>query len=180
MTSFANRMLAAAKLDTAVYEEVEADRSAMGQAMGVVILASLAAGVGSIQQVGMGGILMGTISALLGWAAWAAITYLVGTRLLPEPQTHADYGELLRTIGFASSPGIIRILGVIPGLMGIVFMVAGIWMLVAMVIAVRQALDYRSTGRAVIVCLIGWVVQLLIMALLFAVTGAPTPETGVG
>lgn len=180
MTTFANRMLLAARLNTAVYEEVEADRSAMGQAMGVVVLASLAAGVGSIHQGGMGGLMLGTLSALLGWAAWAAITYFVGTRMMPEPQTRADYGELLRTIGFASSPGIIRVLGIIPGLMGIVFIVAGVWMLVAMVIAVRQALDYRSTGRAVIVCLIGWLVQVLIMAIVFAVTGVPTPETGVG
>mgnify|MGYP006290859937 CR=1 FL=1 len=181
MTSFANRILLAAKLNPAVYEEVEADRTALGQAMAVVVLASLAAGIGSMQQIGIGvgGLLMGTLTALLGWAAWAAIIYLIGTRLLPEPQTRADYGELLRTIGFASAPGLIRILGIIPGLMGIVFLAAGIWMLVATVIAVRQALDYRSTGRAVGVCLIGWLAQLLIMALLFAVTGAPAPE-GVG
>jgi len=176
MTPFANRMLLAAKLNTAVYEEVEADRSALGQAMGVVILASLAAGIGSMQQVGAGGLLLGTLSALLGWGAWAAITYFIGTRLMPEPQTRADYGELLRTIGFASAPGIIRILGVIPGLMGIVFLVAGVWMLVAMVIAVRQALDYQSTGRAVLVCLIGWLVQALIMAIVFAFTGVPGAE----
>lgn len=181
MTSFTNRILLAAKLNPAVYEEVEADRTAMGQAMAVVVLASLAAGIGSMQQigVGIGGLLMGTLTALLGWAAWAAIIYLVGTRLLPEPQTKADYGELLRTIGFASAPGLIRILGIIPGLMGIVFLAAGIWMLVATVIAVRQALDYHSTARAVGVCLIGWLAQLLIMALIFAITGAPAPE-GVG
>lgn len=176
MTTYANRILDAAKLKTAVYEEVEADRTALGQAMGVVVLASVAAGIGSMQQVGLGGLLAGTISALLGWIAWAAITYLVGTRLLPEPQTQADYGQLLRTIGFASAPGIIRILGVIPGLMTIVFLVAGVWMLIAMVIAVRQALDYRSTGRAVGVCLIGWLVQLLIMGIIFAITGVPSPE----
>jgi hypothetical protein len=179
MTPFARRILLAAQLNAALYEEVEADRTALAQAMGVVILASLAAGIGSMQQIGVGGLLLGTLSALLGWAVWAAITYFVGTRLLPEPQTKADYGELLRTIGFASAPGIIRILGIIPGLMGIVFLVAGVWMLVAMVIAVRQALDYHSTARAVGVCLIGWLVQLLILALIFAVTGVPTPQ-GVG
>lgn len=181
MTIFVNRIIGAVRLNPALYEEVEADRSAMGQAMGVVILASLAAGIGSMSQVGIGigGLLTGTISALLGWAAWAALIYLIGTRLLPEPQTRADYGELLRTLGFASAPGIIRILGIIPGLMGIVFLGAGIWMLAATVIAARQALDYQSTARAVGVCLIGWLVQVLIMALIFAVTGVPTPE-GVG
>ena len=179
MTSFTNRILRAIRLNPALYEEVEADRTALGQAMGVVILSSLAAGIGSMQRIGAGGLLMGTLSALLGWAAWAGIIYYIGTRLLPEPQTRADYGELLRTIGFASAPGLIRILGFLPGLMGIVFLVAGIWMLLATIIAVRQALDYTSTARAVGVCLIGWLVQLLIMALIFAVIGVPIPQ-GVG
>ncbi len=174
MNIFFNRIVRAVRLNPALYEEVEADRSAMGQAMGVVILSSLAAGIGSMQRIGAGGLLMGTLSALLGWAAWAAIIYFIGTRLLPEPQTKADYGELLRTIGFASAPGIARIIGIVPGLMNVVFLAAGIWMLLATIIAVRQALDYNSTLRAVVVCLIGWLVQLLIMALIFAVVGVPT------
>jgi hypothetical protein len=83
--------------------------------------------------------------------------------LLPEPDTRADHGELLRTIGFASAPGLIRVFGIVPGLTAFVFAVAGGWMLVAMVIAVRQALDYKSTWRAIGVCVIGFVVQALIL-----------------
>ncbi len=145
----------------------------MGQAMWVVILSSIAAGVGSIARGGIGGILIGTILALIGWYVWAYLTYFIGTKILPEPQTRADHGELLRTIGFASSPGLIRVLGIIPGLAGVVFLVASIWMLVAMVIAVRQALDYKSTPRAVGVCVIGWVIQAVIFALVFAIFGGP-------
>jgi len=171
MNQFANRMLRAARLDVALYEEVEADQSAMGQAMGTVVLASLAAGIGSIQQLGFGGIVLGTLLALLSWYIWAFLTYWIGTRVLPEPQTRANYGELLRTIGFSSAPGILRILGGIPGLGALVFLAAGIWMLVAMVIAVRQALDYSSTWRAIGVCLIGWVVQFVLLALLTMLTG---------
>ena len=171
MTSFTNRIIRAAKLDVNLYEEVEADKGALGQAMGVVVLSSLAAGLGSIERMGFGGILVGTIAALIGWYIWAYLTYLIGTKLLPEPQTKADHGELLRTIGFSSSPGLIRVLGIIPGLAGIVFLVASIWMLVAMVIAVRQALDYQSTLRAVGVVAIGWIIQMLILALLFFIFG---------
>ena len=167
MTNFLDRMLRAAKLDVNLYEEVEADTGAMRQAMGVVVLSSIAAGIGSIATGGLGGILMGTIAALIGWYVWAFLTYYIGTKFLPEPQTRADLGELLRTIGFSSSPGLIRVLGIIPGLGGVVFLVASIWMLVAMVIAVRQALDYESTLRAVGVCVIGWIIQALIFVLLF-------------
>jgi len=171
MTNFKDRIMRAAKLDVNLYEEVEADKGALGQAMGVVVLSSIAAGVGSIARGGLGGILMGTIAALIGWYIWAYLTYFIGTRLLPEPQTKADYGELLRTIGFSSSPGLIRILGIIPGLAGVVFLVASIWMLIAMVIAVRQALDYQSTLRALGVCVIGWVIQMLVLLLLFSILG---------
>ena len=174
MSSYIDRIFRASKLDVNLYEEVEADTGAMGQAMGVVVLSSVAAGIGSISTGGVKGIIVGMIGALIGWFVWAYITYFIGTKLLPEPQTKADHGELLRTIGFSSSPGLIRILGIIPGLMAIVFLIAGIWMLVAMVIAVRQALDYQSTLRAVGVCIIGWIIQAVILAILFSIMG-PKP-----
>ena len=171
MNNFLDRIVRAAKLDVNLYEEVEADSGSMRQAMGVVVLSSIAAGIGSITTSGLSGIFMGTIAALVGWYIWAYLTYFIGTKFLPEPQTSADLGELLRTIGFSSSPGLIRILGIIPGLGWIIFLIASIWMLVAMVIAVRQALDYESTIRAVGVCVIGWIIQTIIFVLLFSVFG---------
>ena len=168
MNPFVDRMIRAARLDVTLYEEVEADRTALSQSVYVVILSSIAAGIGAIAKGGMIGILTGTIMALLGWFIWAYLTYIIGTRLLPTPETKADYGELLRTIGFSSSPGIIRILGIIPGLTQIVFVIAGIWMLISMVIAVRQALDYTSTLRAVGVCIIGWIIQVIVLVIFMA------------
>src|SRR3972149_2734935 len=173
MADLKNRILRAARLDKSVYEEVEADKSALGQAMAVVVLSSVAAGVVASQG-GLAGIVFGIIASLLGWYVWAYITYIIGTKILPEPQTEADLGQLLRTTGFSSSPGLIRMLGIVPGVTEIVFSAASIWMLVAMVIAVRQALDYGSTFRAVGVCLIGWVVQALIIVLFFYLLSEPT------
>jgi hypothetical protein len=98
----------------------------------------------------------------VGWFIWAGLTFLIGTKILPEPQTKADLGELLRTIGFSASPGVLRIFGMIPLLGGLIALAASVWMLVAMIVAVRQALDYTSTGRAVGVCVIGWLVQVAI------------------
>ena len=171
MQSYIDRIVRAAKLDVNLYEEVEADKGAMGQAMGVVVLSSIAAGIGTMGTIGVKGIIIGAIIALISWYAWAYITYFVGAKILPEPQTRADPGELLRTIGFASSPGLIRVLAVIPGTTGIIFLISSIWMLIAMVIAVRQALDYKSTPRAVGVCIIGWIIQTIIIMILFSVLG---------
>src|SRR5688500_5059550 len=116
MTAFSRRVLRAAVLDKRVYEEVEADRRATGRAVGVVLLASLAGGIGlpGLGVSSLQALATGVTGALVGWMAWAALTYLIGTRLLPEPQTRADVGELLRTIGFASAPGLLRVLGAIP------------------------------------------------------------------
>jgi hypothetical protein len=162
--TFIERMVGAAKLDTRVYEEVEADRTATPQALAVVVLASAAAGIGIGE--GLRGLLLGTVAGLLGWVIWAWLIYFIGTRWLPEPGTQADTGELLRTIGFATSPGILRVLGVVPVLGPIVFVVTTVWVLVAVIVAVRQALDYRSTARAVGVCIIGWLVQVAILVVL--------------
>ena len=161
MKSFKDRMLGAAMLDVDTYEEVEHDQTATGQAMGVVIISSLAAGIGSVGD-GASGLIAGTIGALVGWFIWAALTFLIGTKVLPEPQTKADLGELLRTIGFSASPGVLRIFGMIPVLGVLIALAASVWMLVAMIVAVRQALDYTSTGRAVGVCVMGWLVQVAI------------------
>ena len=171
MASLVGRMIRAAKLDVGLYEEVEADTGATGQAMLVVVLSSVAAGIGSVGGAGLKGLLLGALTALAAWYIWAFLTYFIGTRLLSESQTEADVGQLLRTTGFSSSPGLLRILGILPGLTGIVFLGCAVWMLVAMVIAVRQALDYRGTGRAITVCLIGWVVQVAITVLLMMFLG---------
>jgi len=171
MGNLFDRMMRAAKLDVQLYEEVEKDETAMTQAMTAVLLSSLAGGIGGLGTGGLWGLLAGLVVALVGWVIWAFLTYLIGTKLLPEPQTKADLGELLRTIGFSSSPGVIRVLGVIPFLGVIAMFVASIWMLVAMVIAVRQALDYQSTWRAVGVCLIGWIAQMVLFGAVFAIFG---------
>ena len=171
MANMVDRMLRAARLDAKVYEEVEADRSAMGQAMTVVVLSSVAGGIGTAES-GAVGLIAGAVASLIGWYIWAFLTYYIGTRWLPEPTTEADTGQMLRTLGFASAPGLIRVAGVIPAV-GIVPLVAApIWMLCTMVVAVRQALDYASTGRAIVVCLIGFVVQVIAIAAIFFTLGA--------
>ena len=173
MPTIQDRMLRAAKLDPQLYEEVEADKGAMRQAMAVVVLASLAAGIGNFPNGGLFGMVTGALTSLVAWYIWAYLTYFIGTRLLPEPQTRADVGELLRTTGFSSAPGLIRVFAIVPALNLLVFLVAAIWMLVAMVIAVRQALDYESTWRALGVCVVGWVVQAVILLIVVSIVGAP-------
>lgn len=168
MTSIVNRMIRAAKLDAQLYEEVEADKETLNQAMCVVVLASIAAGIGSGALGGLSGFFIGTVGALISWFIWAALTYFIGTKILPEPTTRADIGELLRTTGFSSSPGLIRIFGLVPGITNVVFFISNVWMLTAMIIAVRQALDYQSTLRAVGVCVIGWIIQGSVLMLLLS------------
>jgi hypothetical protein len=171
MSSFKERIIRASKLDAGLYEEVEADTGAMGQATAVVVLSGLAAGIGAFQAGGFKGLIAGTAGAIIGWYVWAFLTYIIGTKILPEPQTSSSYGELLRTIGFSSSPGLIRVIGIIPGISQLIMFVAAFWMLVAMVVAVRQALDYKSTFRAVGVCIIGWIVQVVVLVLFLSLIG---------
>lgn len=165
------RMLWASLLDPDTYEEVEADRSATSQAFLVVLLASVAGGIGGIDNHGAMGILWHALHGVVLWGVWAWVTSLIGTRLLPTAQTESNWGELLRTIGFSSSPGLIRVFGLYPPITGIVFAVSAIWMLVAMVIAVRQALDYTSTWRAIAVCAIGFPIYFVGMAVSIMLLG---------
>ena len=167
---FVNRIIRACKLDISLYEEVEADKSATFQAAGVVVLSSLAAGIGAI-SLGASNFFMAPLLSLISWYIWAYLIYFIGAKMFPEQNTKSDHGELLRTIGFSSAPGLIRIFGFTPELMSITFIGSGIWMLVAMVIAVRQALDYESTWRAIGVVVIGFLVQAIVLIMIIRIFG---------
>lgn len=173
MSTFTDRIIRAAQLDPQLYEEVEADSGSLGEAMKVVLLSSLAAGLGAIGQLGLFGLVLTTVSALMGWYIWAYLTYAIGTYLLPEARTQADLGQLLRTTGFAAAPGLLRLFGFIPAVGPLIVFAASIWMLVAMVVAVRQALDFTTTGRALMVCFVGFLVQALVIAGIFLLFGEP-------
>ena len=170
--SMVERMIRASRLDVHIFEEVEADTSATRQALSVVALVALATGIASLGTTGLIGLFVGVVLAIAGWAFWAWIVYLVGTKIMPSDSTHADWGQLARTLGFAQSPGIFRVLGALPVVGLIIFLVVSIWMLVAMVVAVRQALDYTSTWRAIAVVLIGFIPYVLLMSIAFRVLGA--------
>ena len=142
-------------LDVATYEEVEHDQEATGQAAVVVVIVAICTAIGAIWRGGPS-IIMGPVSAILGWLLWSAITYLIGAKLLGGVAT---WGELLRTIGFAQSPGVLMIFGIIPLLGGLVRIVVAVWLLIAGIIAIRQALDF-STGKAVITALLGWIAMV--------------------
>ena len=160
------RMIGAALLRPATFEEVEADASATRQALAVVVVVALATGVGAIAGAGIGIVIASVIIAIIAWVLWAFITFWVGTTLLNTPETHADWGQLARALAFAQSPGVLKAFGFIPVLGPAVFLLASIWQLVAMVVAIRQALDYRSTWRAVAVAVIGFIPYAILVVIL--------------
>jgi Yip1 domain len=168
--TFSERVIGALRLDPRVYEEVEADRSATGQACAVIALATIAEVIGRA-RLGVSFLVPVLFAAVLGWVIWALIIYVVGAYLLPEPQTNATIGAVLRTIGFAAAPGLFRILSIVPGQGPLVRMIVWIWLIMSTVVAVRQAFDYQSSGRALAVCLIGSLVGF-VARLVFAVTFA--------
>jgi len=162
MTSLIRRMIGAAKLNPATYEEVEADRGATAQAFVVVFLTAIAITIGDFGAWDIS-LLERFLGGIVGWAIWVFFIWIAGVKLFPEPQTQSNPGELFRTTGFAASPGVLRVLGVLPMVGWLVAIVVWLWTLAAMVLAVRQALDYKSTGRAVVVSVIGFGGQLLVV-----------------
>ena len=166
---FVNRIIRACKLDVSLYEEVEADKSATFQAALVVVLSSLAAGVGAL-SLGASNFLMAPILSLVSWYVWAYVIYFVGVKLFGGSKTKSNHCELLRTIGFSSAPGLIRVFGVTPDLMTVTFIGSAFWMLACMVVAVKSALDYKSMWKALGVVVLAWIIQafaLLLILILF-------------
>jgi hypothetical protein len=161
--SLLERMMGAALLDVSVYEEVEADRGATGQAAAVVAIVAVCSAIGSYGH-GSKGIIGAIVAAFVGWLIMAGLTYVIGTKLFGGT---ADMGEMLRTLGFAQSPGVIAILGIIPFLGRLVVFAVAIWQLVTAIVAIRQALDF-DTGKAIATAVISWLVCWVAIALMMA------------
>jgi hypothetical protein len=167
---FAKRLVGAMRMDAAIYEAIEADPGALRQAVVVVAGFGIAAGIG---LAGSGSTarsaVIATAGALVGWLSWAAVVYHLGVRVFPEAGTRSDPAEVARTIGFSAAPGLLLVLLAVPVGRPLTFTLVSLWMLAAMVVAVRHALDFTHLSRAVGVCLAGWaIVALLAFAMGFA------------
>lgn len=168
MATLGERMVGAMKADVITFEEIERDPSAIGQAVTVIVLAGVASLIGNIFRVGIAGGVFSLLLTLIGYAIWAGLVVLIGTKLMPEPTTKADFQEAFRVVGFAASPGVFHVLAIIPFLGPLISFVISLWILVVMVVAVRTVLDYTSTGRAIVVCLIGFLVYMVFWAMFAA------------
>jgi Yip1-like protein len=167
MASFAERMTGAMKADVRTFEEIEADQTALPQAVAAIVIAGLASLIGNVFRVGIIGGFMFLIVTLCSYALWALVVVLIGTKVMPEPTTKADFNEGFRVMGFTAAPGVFNVLAIIPILGYVISFAIWIWMIVVGVVAVRQVLDYTNTGRAIIVCLIAgvicWIVSVMIL-----------------
>ena len=164
--TFGDRVVGAMKLDANAFEDVERDPTAMGQAVGVIVLAAVSAGIGNIYYGGLSGIVSGALMSIIGFMIWSVIVWLVGTKLLPEPTTKADFPETFRVIGFSAAPGLANVITIIPILGWLLMVVIWVWQMAAMVVAVQAVLDYSTVGKAIVVVLIGFVINIIITFLL--------------
>jgi hypothetical protein len=163
-----NKMIKAAMLNSQFYEEVEHDRNASLQAGAVVALSAICGGLASIGMYGITGLIAGVILGISAWLLRAGVILIIGTKFLRTAETEADYGQLIRTMGFASSPGLIRVLGIVPFIGTVIIIISEIWILAATIVAVRQALDFKSTLRAISVVFIG---ELIVILLILIISG---------
>lgn len=175
MADLTGRMIGAMKADVSTFTEIEADPNAMGQAITVIVIAGVASLIGNIFRGGIIGGIIGLIGSIVGYALFSFLVFIIGTKLMPEPTTKADFNETFRTIGFAASPGVFNVLAIVPFLGPLIGLLIGIWSLVIGVIAVREVLDYSNTGRAIIVALIAgitcWIVVFILLLPLLAIAG---------
>ncbi len=162
--SVVERAIGAARLDPRAYEDVERDEAATGTALAIVVLAAIASGIGNLGNNGVIGFIVGVIFGVIGFVLYAGIAYLVGAKLFATAETRATWGQLIRTLGFAQAPGILYVLGILPAVGGLIRFVVGVWILVASIIAIRQACDF-STGRAVLTAVVAWIIYFIFVAL---------------
>jgi hypothetical protein len=182
MADLTGRMIGAMQADVKTFTEIEADPNAMGQAITVIVIAGIASLIGNIFRRGIIGGILGLITSIVGYAVFSLLVFLVGTKLMPEPTTKADFNQTFRVVGFAASPGIFNVLAIIPFLGVLISLLVGIWSLVIGVIAVREVLDYSNTARAIIVAVIAGIacafIIFIVLLPILAIAGLARAVTG--
>lgn len=167
MASLGERMVGAMKADVKTFQEIEADPTAIGQAVTVIIIAGVASLIGNVFRSGVFVGVMSLVVTLITYALWSLLVVLIGTKVMPEPATKADFNEAFRVVGFTAAPGVFNVLAIIPFLGPLISFVISLWMIVIGVIAVREVLDYSNTGRAIIVCLLAmvavWIISIVVL-----------------
>jgi hypothetical protein len=166
--TFGERVVGALKLEPRAFEDVERDTTAISQAVGVIALAAVSSGIGNVWYGGIAGIVLGVITSLIGYVLWAVVVWLVGTKVMPDPGTNADFQQTFRVLGFAAAPGVLGVVTIIPILGWLLMFLIWMWSIAAMVVAVKEVLDYTDTFKAVIVVIIGFVVNLVVTMILGA------------
>ncbi len=170
--SLVGRMAGVARLQPEVYRRILSDPSADRQALLVVILSGLCAGLGILDQVGPEGVLIGTLLLVVLWYFLAWFVRWLGPKFFSEPEmTIPGQKALLRVLGFVNAPGILRILAVFLNIAPVIYVIVITWILASTVLAVRLAFGYEKIWHAVVVTLLGWFAQVLIMQALFVMGG---------
>lgn len=178
MASLPDRMIGAMQGNVKTFQEIEADQTALGQAVTVIVIAGVASLIGNIFRQGVMYGIVSLVLTLIAYAVWSVMVVLVGTKLMPEPTTKADFAEGFRVIGFTASPGVFHVLAIIPFLGPLLSFLISIWMLILGVIAAREVLDYSNTGRALIVCLIAFGITVAVYVILWLMLMVPLMVAG--
>lgn len=115
------------------------DQAATVQALIVVVLVALVEGLSAGRS--LNGINVTTLglSAIVGWLLWSGVVYLVGRILFGSK---GSYGRVLRTPGFADTPGLLNVFTFIPFLGPLIRIVVGLWRLILGWVAIRAALEF--------------------------------------
>ena len=162
-------------LEASAYEEIEAHPMAGMQSVIVVLAVTAAGGIAGmgLGVIGVPGFVTGAVIALGGWLVWVSLITTLGTITFAEPQTRSNARELLRTLGFAAAPGIFLVFAAIRPAAPLVLAIVSLWMIAAAVMAVRQALDFKSLKRAIAVCGVSWALSIGLVVLIAAILARP-------
>jgi len=135
------RVTAAATMKWEVYEEVRKDPIASSQARVIVATGAAAAAIGAFWG-GPLAIIAYLLAGVIGWVAFAYLTYWVGTTVFPGRKSDETRTLLFQALGIASAPRILMLSGlVLPLFAPLIALALFIWVLATAVPATQYALE---------------------------------------
>lgn len=165
------RIVGAMRLDSQVYRELRDDPTATVPALLLVLLCLLAAGTAALPHGGLPAFGSTVASGFLGWTIFVIACYVLGTKALPGPETEATLGTLVRTLGFALSPTLLFVFGIISAVVVVLAPLVFIWTFFAGTMALRETLGV-GTLRALLVGLLSYGAMVVVGSILMPIAGS--------
>ncbi|MDP6822412.1 MAG: hypothetical protein QF554_03890 [Dehalococcoidia bacterium] len=162
----ASRVVNAALLNRRTFRGIQEDPTGTAQVYILVGAAAIAAGIGTLGDLSL--VVQNVLLTVAGWLIYAHVAWFMRSYIFDTIHAEASRPNMLRVVGIAYGPGLLRAFGFFPGVGEFVFVAATIWIVVGIAVGLRSTLAFENYGPVAGIIAIGVLLNFTLSSIVFA------------